>query len=370
MAWSGHATPDGTAAYRERFKGQLAPEHFTFYQDLLASSIGMGTYLGHHDDATDHLYRDATLRAVELGCNVIDTAINYRFQRSERAIGEILKTLFESGKAKREEVIVATKGGFIPFDGEPPQNPADYFQKTFVEPGVASPSDLVAGCHCMTPEYLQHQLDASRENLGLECLDVYYIHNPETQLHEVSRDEFLRRMSSAFELLEMNVRQGAIRFYGTATWTAYREPQDAPDYVSISELVSLAQDLASDDHHFRAIQLPMNLAMPEALTQKNQRVDGVEMSPLEAARHLGLSVMASASIYQGNVAQGLPPTVGEVFNGLDTDAQRAIQFVRSSPGLSVALVGMKQVAHVEENLATARLAPAPLEQFLKLFQNP
>jgi aryl-alcohol dehydrogenase-like predicted oxidoreductase len=71
---------------------------------------------------------------------------------------------------------------------------------------------------------------------------------------------------------------------------------------------------------------------------------------------------------QGQLSRNLPPIVVETFTGLDTDAQRALQFVRSTPGVTTALVGMKQQKHVEENLQTARVPPAPWEQYSKLFQ--
>jgi predicted aldo/keto reductase-like oxidoreductase len=117
------------------------------------------------------------------------------------------------------------------------------------------------------------------------------------------------------------------------------------------------------------IQLPHNLAMPEALTQQNQLTDNQQLSTLEAAQALGIYTMASASILQSQLARGLPPILAQSF-GLDTDAQRAIQFVRSSPGIGSALIGMKQVRHVEENLAVATVPPASLEQFMQLFQRP
>jgi aryl-alcohol dehydrogenase-like predicted oxidoreductase len=96
-------------------------------------------------------------------------------------------------------------------------------------------------------------------------------------------------------------------------------------------------------------------------------VDGQMLSPLEAAQELEVYVMCSASILQSRLTQGLPEVLAQVF-GLDTDAQRAVQFVRSSPGVGSALVGMKQIAHVEENLAVAKVPPASLEQFMQLFE--
>ena len=47
---------------------------------------------------------------------------------------------------------------------------------------------------------------------------------------------------------------------------------------------------------------------------------------------------------------------------------RSLQFVRSTPGVTTALVGMKRVPHVEENLKTAEVAPATSEQYAKLFK--
>src|SRR5450755_5040895 len=85
---TGSATADGTLRYAARFQGRSAAGHFREIPGgLVLSSIGIGTYLGEADDATDGAYTDAIVSAVESGCNVIDSAINYRFQRSERAVG-------------------------------------------------------------------------------------------------------------------------------------------------------------------------------------------------------------------------------------------------------------------------------------------
>ncbi len=62
---------------------------------------------------------------------------------------------------------------------------------------------------------------------------------------------------------------------------------------------------------------------------------------------------------QARLAANLPPVVREAFGNLQTDAQRAIQFVRSTPGVAAPLCGMKQAGHVRENLAVAQVAPAP-----------
>jgi aryl-alcohol dehydrogenase-like predicted oxidoreductase len=367
MRLPGSATTDGTDRYRKRFDGKIPLEHFHQSQSLWMSSIGIGTYLGNYDDATDQAYHQAVVRAVESGSNVIDSAINYRLQRSERSIGTALKELITKGYG-RDEIVVATKGGFIPFDGTPPEDTRRYFEETFVKPGVALPSDVI-GSHCMTPKYLLNQLDCSLHNLDLECVDIYYVHNPESQLSKVTRDEFDNRLLKAFEALEGAVSAGKIRMYGTATWNAFRNEMSAKDYLSLVETVALAERAGGKNHHFKVIQLPLNLGMSEALSNANQRVGNKELTVLEAAQALDVTVMCSASVLQGQLTRNLPSIIGETFEGMETDGQRALQFVRSTPGVTTALVGMKQLAHVDENLRTARIAPAPWERYSKLFQS-
>lgn len=362
-----HATGEGTARYRERFKDILALEHFREAEGLWMSSIGFGSYLGDHDDATDTRYRDAVIRAVELGCNNIDTAINYRFQRSERSIGVALETLFREGKASRNEMIVATKGGYIPFDGAPPRDIKGYFIETFIKPGIVRPEDIVAGSHCIAPRYIENQIECSLRNLRLECIDIYYIHNPEEQLRKVSRVEFHKRIGAAFEILEGKVAEGKIRMYGTATWNGYRQDKDAPGYMSLEELVRIARRVAGERHHFKVVQLPFNLAMPEALILRNQSIEGEMLSLIEAAWNLGITVISSSSLLQGHLSMNLPEFIGKCLKGLETDAQRAIQFVRSTPGITAALVGMSDTNHVEENMRVAQIPPASLDDLKGLF---
>lgn len=362
-----NATLDGTTRYRERFSDRAAAGHFREQQQLLLSSIGIGTYLGNADDETDARYTAAVVRAVELGANVIDTAANYRFQRSERAIGDALRELTERRGFARDELIICTKGGYLPFDGAPPRDIRGYLEETFVAPGIADLSDFVGGSHCMTPRYLQNQLQQSLGNMKLAGVDVYYIHNPESQLGHVSEAEFYTRLRAAFESLEQSRAQGQLKFYGVATWNGFRVATEDDGYHSLSRMVAIAREVGGEAHGFRFIQLPFNLAMPEALTLRNQTVDGRALSTLEAATELGVTVMSSASIFQGRVAHSLPDDLREALGSLGTDAQTAIQFVRSAPGVTTALVGMSRAEHVEENLKLVEVEPLKQEQFLTLF---
>jgi aryl-alcohol dehydrogenase-like predicted oxidoreductase len=367
MTIRGYAGNNGTRNYCSRFQEGAAANHFRLQQNLSLSSIGIGTYLGNWDETTDKNYSDAVVRAVELGCNVIDTAANYRFQRSERSIGKALKRLVENGNFKREEVLICTKGGYLPFDSLPPANARQYVEENFIRTGIVTFEDIVGGSHCMTPDYLQNQIDQSLRNMNIGTIDVYYIHNPESQLGEVTQEGFEKRLHAAFERLEQNRADGKIRHYGVATWNGFRVPPHQTGYHELERMVGIAKEVARDEHGFRFIQLPFNLAMLEAFAFLNQPLRGEMVSTLDAANGLGVTAIASASLLQGKVARGLPPAILENLGSFSTEAQAAIQFVRSTPNITTALIGMSKIAHVEENLELAKVEPLSTEDYLKTY---
>src|SRR4051812_6055226 len=114
---SGSATPAGTSRYRDRYPSLANAGHFRHapnvpeVSDLWLSSIGLGTYLGEPTEAADRNYTEAITYAVQHGINVLDTAINYRHQRSERNLGSALQSLFSAGQASRDELLICTKAG-------------------------------------------------------------------------------------------------------------------------------------------------------------------------------------------------------------------------------------------------------------------
>jgi len=360
------ATREGTARYAAKFQGVVGDGHFREAQDLVLSSLGIGTYLGQPNDNTDASYTAAIVAAVQAGINVIDSAINYRLQRSERNIGAALKVLANKGFS-RDEIVVCTKGGYLTPDGTMPVDPNRYFFEEYIQKGVFTAKDIAGGSHCMTPRYLQNQLGRSLKNLGVDCVDIYYLHNPETQLGEVSREEFATRVREAFMFLEKAAAEGKIHYYGMATWNGFRLESNAKDAMQLGELAQIAQEIAGDQHRFRFVQLPFNLAMTEALTLGNQNLKSGTKTVMEAASELGITLVGSASLLQGQVAQNLPAFVAEAL-GLSNDLERALQFARSAPGITTALVGMSRAAHVEANSSVVAAAPAGIDQFGKLFQ--
>jgi aryl-alcohol dehydrogenase-like predicted oxidoreductase len=355
---AGRASTTGTRRYSARFLPGVAPD---FYRPLAAgpsiSSIGIGTYLGGCDDPDDARYGRAIREALRRGINLVDSAINYRCQRSERVIGLALREAIAAGEVTRDEVVICTKGGYIPLDGTSPATKADYkeyVRTEFIEPGIIDPSELVADGHCLAPAYIEHQIARSRENLGVRTIDLYYVHNPEQQLEAVSEDELRVRLRRLFRALEARVEAGDIARYGCATWQGLRALPGSRGHLSLADLVSIARDAGGEGHHFSAVQLPINLAMPEAVRTPTQvLVDGRQLSVLEAAAALGTAVIASATLLQSKLTSGLPAPIREAFPRLTTDAARAIAFVRTLPGVTAALVGMKSLAHLDQNLQAA-----------------
>jgi aryl-alcohol dehydrogenase-like predicted oxidoreductase len=294
------ATAEGTGRYAGRHPGLRDAGFYRTVLGLDVASLGIGTYL--------NAGVDATLAAIRGGINFLDTAINYREQQSERDIGAALK------QAQRDEVVVCTKAGFL--------TPG-------AVPGFLTPADVVGGMHSMAPKFLADQIDRSRANLGVDTIDVFYLHNPETQLGFRTRDELDANLRAAFAELERQVERGAIRWYGVATWDGLRKK----DALDLPRMEAIAAEEGGPEHHFRFIHLPFNLAMVEAYVDRPESV-------LEQAARLGIAAVASATLAQTRVLATMPDAVREALPGLATDAQRAIQFTRSTPGIAVALVGM------------------------------
>jgi aryl-alcohol dehydrogenase-like predicted oxidoreductase len=361
------ATAAGTRRYAARLERALAAD---FYRPLAApsgcegitvASLGLGTYLGACTDEDDARYEAAVVRALASGSNLLDTAINYRCQRSERAVGRALARAIADGVVRRDEVVVCTKGGFVPLDGAPPPTRAAYdayLEREFFARGVMTPADVAHGGHSLAPSFLRDQVARSRANLGLETIDLYYLHNPEQQLDVLAPDDFRAALRRAFETLEECVARGVVARYGVSTWRALRVAPAARGHLALADLVALAREVAGDAHHLAAVQLPVSLAMPEAVREPTQPIPGRPASRrpatlLQAAHDLGVGVVASAPLMQAQLARPLPAALRGALPACDTDAQRALEFVRRMPGVTAALVGMRSAAHVDENLRAA-----------------
>ncbi|MET9903143.1 aldo/keto reductase [Streptomyces sp. NPDC006446] len=337
------ANREGTEQFAASF-GERMVDFYNEAQGLRLSSVGIGTYRGDIDDETDVAYISAIRAALCAGVNVIDTSLNYRYQRSERNVGSALHGFVSQDGGSRDGVLVCTKGGYLV--------PGALSRESLSE------HEIVGNVHCMAPAFLRDQLERSRRNMGLERIDVYYLHNPETQLQFIEDRSFVARIERAFEYLEEAANEGLISYYGVATWDGFFDGS-----LSLPSLEAAARRVGGQNHRFRFVQLPINLGLLDALRSLIRS----DHSLLNSARELNITVMASASLLQGRSAAALPGWIIRALPNLATDAQRALQFVRSTPGVTCALTGMRDTSHVAENTA---LASSPLmspEEYRRAF---
>jgi len=358
---SGFATTTGTKTFSEKY----LTENYNSFQNLHLSNIGIGTYLGEPDSQTDTMVKDAVKKSILSGVNVIDTAINYRAQKSERSIGAALSELIDENLLKRDEVFICTKNGYVTNDGDIQEDFMQYVMREFGQPGIVKEGDISSGYHCMTIPYLQDQLERSLKNMNLECIDLMYLHNAVEGHPEMSKSQFLENLKKIFEFYEEKRKEGKIRFYGLATWECFRTTSDNAMFLSLEDVVKLAQDVGGNDHGFRFIQLPFNLHFDQAMLLKNQTVSGKQKSILDSANELGIGVFTSVPLMQGKLLEWAK---SKPLFATSSPSVGLLQFIRSTPGVLAPLIGQKSSEHVNENLEVMKinsLNQSEYDEFLK-----
>lgn len=364
-----YATKEGTFAYLKKFP-KYNRDFFRFNGEYFVSSLGLGTFRKEPYKEENYVinYKDSIKTAVQNGVNVIDTAINYRYQVSEEEISEALQEMFDEGEVQRESLVITSKAGFIPLEFPFP-DPYEWIEQNIVDKGLATKEEIVIDQHCMSPKYLRWSVEKSLENLKLETMDILYLHNPETQLGYVDRETVYARIKEAFRLFESLVKEGKIRAYGIASWNAFLYEEGHTEYLSLSEIVKLAEEVGGTSHHFKYIQSPFNLAKPHAYSYNNQiGPDGKYYTLMQVVHGYGLHLFASSSLLQMNLFKGkFNENIREAL-GTETltDVATALQFARSGNVLS-ALFGSIEPQHVKENLMLAYLNEAKPDQVQRLF---
>ncbi len=251
---------------------------------LSCHMLGFGCYRV-VDGNSEH---EAAMRAyLAHGGNLIDTSANYGDGASEELVGRVLRGI------SRDRVIVVTKGGYI--QG---RNMALAEQRNF--PEVVEYGQGI--WHSIHPEFLETQIELSLERLQLESADVYLLHNPEYFLEDIRHrrelepkdlDEFYRRVREAFRFLESQVAAEKIRWYGISS-NNFGLPAPPDSASAPSAMTSVSRCLAearavSPDHHFRVVQLPLNLYEPGGALEANNE----GLSVLDFCREHGIGVLAN-----------------------------------------------------------------------------
>jgi aryl-alcohol dehydrogenase-like predicted oxidoreductase len=366
---NGYATPNGTKKYVDYAiqKGKPA-SHFRVFDDLYLSTIGIGTYLGEMTTEDDKAVENAVYQSVKSGAvNVIDTAINYRAMRSEKSIGRGLSSLINDGIISRDQVFICTKNGYITNDGDYPAiDVMEYVQRMYISTGIIRPDDISSGYNVLNLAYIEKCIDKSLLNMHLDAIDLVYVHNAfERWYEDVNREEFIQMLVKVFEVYEKYRSNNKIRYYGMAAWTCFRVPPDNKEYLSLEEVVKLAEKIGGNEHGFRFIQLPYNLAYSEALLLKNQTVgDEKNLNILEAAAKLNIGIFTSIPLFQGRLLRAKIPD----YDGLNDQVAKLIQIIRSSPSVIAPLIGQKKPEHVQQNLKIAVIPPMDETRYKKACQ--
>ncbi|KAM3131576.1 hypothetical protein pb186bvf_016360 [Paramecium bursaria] len=328
------------------------------------SSLGIGSYIGAPDVIDDIKLFGAINESVKSGgVNVIDTAINYRYMKSERVIGAALRYL----NYPREQLFISSKNGYIPADGDRGISEIQLIEQ-LVQQKLITNDDVVANCHCMHPAFLKHQLDSSLNNLGLETLDLLYLHNAaESQLPIIGYQAFYDRIKRVFQFFEEQVQLGKIKQYGLATYVCFRaSPAEIKIHLNLEKIVKLAEEVAGPNHHFRYVQMPINVGMPEAFLEDWQRYKEEQTQILSVARFLKINLVISSPLMGGTMTQvPMPDSLRCQYLGA-----KHIQFVRSIPAeaIKTILVGQKANRHTKQNLEVIHTQPLSPDEFWELLR--
>ena len=341
------------------------------------SRVGFGGY--RVDDRSD-VHREALREALVAGVSLVDTSTNYADGHSEILVGEVVRDVVARGAARREDLVLVTKAGYV--QGS---NQREALRRARAGAPWSEMTEYAPDCwHCISPDFLRDQLTASLERLAMLKVDVLLLHNPEYFLMDAAhrgvppgeaREVFYERLARAFRHLESETAAGRIGAYGVSSNT-FVVPHEKEDAVSLDRVLSSAGP------GFAVVQLPFN-PLEIGAKQSLHTADG--RSVLDVAKSAGLGVLVNRPLNAFS-ERGLtrfaalaPDILRELGHAADWDAermrplssyleaefegdvgaganagatlaQRTLRALLATPGVDVALVGMRRPAYVRDVL--------------------
>ncbi|MEO8587217.1 MAG: aldo/keto reductase [Acidobacteriota bacterium] len=339
------------------------------------SRVGFGGY--RVDDRSD-AHREALREALVAGVSLVDTSTNYADGHSEILVGEVVRDVVARGAARREDLVVVTKAGYV--QGA---NQREAQRRANAGTPWSEMTTYAPDCwHCISPDFLRDQLTASLERLAMPRVDVFLLHNPEYFLTDAAhrgvprddaREAFYDRVARAFRHLEAETAAGRIGAYGVSSNT-FVVPHDKDDAVSLERVLALAGP------GFAVVQLPFN---PLEIGAKEPVHTASGRSVLEVAKSAGVGVLVNRPLNAfserglarfaalqpdvlrelGHTAEWDAERMKPLMSYLDVEfedgatddatlAQRTLRAVLGTPGVDVALVGMRRPAYVRDVVGT------------------
>ncbi len=368
----GYATPKGTGTYVANILGSARTTRPSSDGYATLGSTGLTTsrmgFGGYRISLGVDEHRNALEKAIQDGCNLIDTSTNYADGESERLVGTVVKDLIAKRFIAREEIIIVSKIGYV--QGKNLARAEAREQDGHPFPEMVKYGDGI--WHCLHPEFLEEQLTLSLDRLGLATLDVCLLHNPEYFLSEAKnrhlslntmqikdlRQEFYRRVQQAFVYLESQAAVGRLQYYGVSSNTCTAKP-DNPEATSLSQMLKAAQTAAQqagkNSHHFRVVQLPMNLFEAGALFTQNTGKDDTE-TVLSLAREQDIAVLANRPL------NAIPEKGGGMIRLADPQAEISnTNFEAQQPKVAALENDYKQV--LGPNIPQPEKGVSPLDYF-------
>lgn len=362
------ATPTDTLNFAKKFS--YYKDFYIKHNGFVFSKLGLGTFKNEPYKEENYLfhYIESVKQAIRSGINLIDTASNYRYGQSEKEIGIALDELGD--EVKREELIICSKGGFIQLEYPFPSNPYEWIQTHILDKNLATKEEIELDQHCMSADFLEWSCKKSIKNLGVDSLDIYFLHNPEMQYLKLGEKKFYKQIEAIFKRFESLADDGLFRFYGVAVWNGFTS--EIGELISLEKLVKIAQKVGGDNHRFKYIQTPFNMGKTNIYTQETQSVGGSDCTLLQAAHRLNIGVLSSSSLLQMNLfKKSFSPESGVVLDEsmtLESDVQLALQFVRSTPGIISSLFGSIKPLHVKQNIEISKIKSVPRAKYDLLYR--
>jgi aryl-alcohol dehydrogenase-like predicted oxidoreductase len=289
---------------------------------LQVSEIGLGTmvHAGHFGPMDDKESLGAIDAALDLGVNFIDTSDAYGAGYSETLLGKALK-------GKREEVVIATKGGNVMVG--PNRGKTDF-----------------------TVPYIARVMDESLQRLHTDYIDLYQLHNPTIDV--MKRDDL-------WELLDNRKREGKIRHCG----------------VSINKVEEGI--FAVDDGKSESVQIEFSLIAQEPKEKffahaREANVGVIARAPLRRSLLSGKFKVEDQGKFKDEDVRARNFR-GELFReelakvecfrflerGDQTLAQLAIAYCLAFDAVNVVIVGARNAAQMRANAAASGLRLSPDE---------
>lgn len=278
------------------FDGRLWPG-----TELMSAPLGMGTLRLPKETGASLLQE-----AWDLGVRTFDVGPHFAGGLAEQLVGQLLHRNARTHSQARQETTVITRLGLVSSSLRPE------WDKCKKESHIEKSSVSYQGSTlCLDPQWLDRSLSESRNQLGLECIDVALLAQPELFLLEARErnakyrdlldEELEKLLLSAFEFLEEQCRLGRIQYYGVVSGTLGHHG-DAVEHLSPELIVRAATTAGGPNHRCRVVQAPLNLLETGLLDWQNASAKSSD--PVSAAEFFAQNNITVLSHRPLNASQG------------------------------------------------------------------